>query len=194
MIRHPSLSHVAFLVVDAEKSAATLVGMGHLSGPIESWPKQGTKEIYFGDHNLRGRLLLMEPIGDGGYKRAMSSRGPGLHHIGIDVSDFEIFIDGLSGSGWYLHPKSLATIRKTKTAWLARQGTPFLIEAQQTETIQTGKEPPLFISKLEVPVNSSKSQLLPSLGIVDIVQSTDNQTWLTIVNKRFSAASLTGIA
>lgn len=39
---------------------------------------------------------------EGAYTRAMKKRGPGLHHIAVDVLNLESFVDDLSGSGWLL--------------------------------------------------------------------------------------------
>jgi len=172
-----TLSHVAFVVSSAARSAAVLSGRGYPAGPTEEFPGEGTREIYFGDPALRGRLLLMEPIGDGPYRRALQRRGPGLHHIGLDVENLEAFVDDLGGSGWYLHPRSLVTLRKSGTAWLARPKGPALIEVRQA-----GAAGAAFISRLEVPAAPA---LLAALGN-DAIASSD-ELWLTIGRDRFEA-------
>lgn len=138
------LNHIAFLVPNAVKSAEYLRQFDFKIGPVEKWDSGGTLEIYVGDLSSEmANLLLMEPTKEGAYTRAMAKRGPGVHHVGIDVLNLETYIDGLSGSGWLLHPKSLKTIKQTRTAWLARPNTPALIEVQQCDVL---KESPLFIS------------------------------------------------
>lgn len=102
------LNHTAFLVPNVVKSAEYLRQFDFKVGRAEKWDGEGTLEIYVGDLTSEGaNLLLMEPVTEGAYSRAMAKRGPGLHHIAIDVLDLESYIDGLSGSDWFLHSKSL---------------------------------------------------------------------------------------
>ena len=128
-------------------------------------------------------LLLMEPIKDGAYSRAMSKRGPGLHHIAIDVLNIEVYIDQLAGSGWLLHPKSLHTIKHSKTAYLARPDMPTLIEVQQQDTLSDHH--PMFISKLEIPNLSTKNiEMFDRLGLTQIQNSSTDNLILTIRNQQ----------
>lgn len=89
-------------------------------------------------------LLLMEPIKPGAYQRVLEKRGPGLHHLAIDVLHLEQYIESLAGSGWLLHPVSIKTMKQSQTAYLARPGFPGLIEVQErkelVETSYSGLE------------------------------------------------------
>ncbi len=168
------LNHVALLVPSIEKSAAYLRGFPFIIGPSEKWDGEGTVEIYVGDADSQmGRMLLMEPIKEGAYTRAMQKRGPGLHHIAIDVLNIEHFIDELSGSGWLLHPKSIKTLKQTQTAWLSRPGIPALIEVQQRELL---KEIPLLISELMIPgLTTQGLQLFAKLGLTQIKNTNESE-------------------
>lgn len=176
------LSHVALLVPDAIKSANFLRQFDFKIGPTEDFEGEGTREIYIGNlESQMGSLLLMEPIKDGAYTRAMTKRGPGLHHVAIDVINLESYIGELSGSGWLLHPKSLKTIKHSQTAYLARPDVPTLIEVQQKEDLS---ELPLFIQSIALPMLSEKAlKMFQALGLNDI-QPSKNQDMIITINKK----------
>ncbi len=173
------LNHIALLVPSVAKSAEYLKQFNFKIGPTDQWEGVGTLEIYVGDlQNEMANLLLMEPVKDGAYSRAMSKRGPGLHHIAIDVLNIEDYIDQLAGSGWLLHPKSLHTIKHSKTAYLARPEMPTLIEVQQQDILS---DRPFFISELEIPNLSTKNiEMLGLLGLTQIQNSSTDNLILTI--------------
>ncbi len=181
------LSHVAFLVRSADKASAVPSQLGFHIGPAEKWEGEGTLEIYVGEPLFNGRLLLMEPASDGAYLRALQKRGPGLHHIAIDVLNLEAYVTSLSGSGWLLHPKSLLTIGTMKTAYLARPGIPTLIEVQERDSLS---DAPLFISKFELPFAVEQMRLISALGVEQLTKSPDADYWLTCGDHRFSATLL----
>ena len=104
---------------------------GYEMGPVEDFPSEGTREVYVGPPGGEGLLLLMEAIGPGPYWNAMEKRGPGLHHIAINVASADVFVVDLAGSGWLLHPTSLHTWAHQKVIYLARPGLRVLIEVQQ---------------------------------------------------------------
>jgi hypothetical protein len=91
------------------------------------------------------------------------------------VSDLDRFIEGLAGSGWYLHPHSLRTIRDSRTAWLARPGTPFLVEVQERE--DSSEALPL-VTRLEVPLSDREREMISALGIEQVTPSSDNHIWI----------------
>ena len=107
------LNHVAILVEDIESVLEKVQFTPDLLGEIEEFPSEGTRELYIGSDNQMGRILLMQAIGDGPYKNALDKRGPGLHHIALDVLNIDDFVTKLSGSGWLLHPKSIEFCSKT---------------------------------------------------------------------------------
>jgi hypothetical protein len=160
-----SPSHVALLVRSVDQSAQFLQSLGFHVGPAEQFEGEGTREIYV-ENDKRNSLLLMEPIKPGAYQRAMEKRGPGLHHLAIDVLSIEVFLQSIGNSGWLLHPTSLKTISHSQTAYLARPGFPALIEVQEKETLGTQD---LFVSKIEIPFDASLTRLLEPIGLKGIV-------------------------
>lgn len=163
-------SHTALLVRSVERAAALLAPHGFQIGPTEAWEGEGTKEIYV-QRDYANSLLLMEPVKPGAYQRAMDKRGPGIHHFAIDILSLEEFLRSISGSGWLLHPMSIETIKRGKTAYLARPGFPALIEVQERELLS---ERPLFVQKVEMAIPSGLGKLLPAIGLEQIVQPTAN--------------------
>lgn len=123
------IDHVAFVVESLETALAGLETLQLRPQVIDSFPAEGTRECYLGAPGQRARILLMEPIGDGPYERALRERGPGLHHVALNVPSIERFLEQIDGSGWLLHPRSFAT---RPTIWLARPGVEALIEVHET--------------------------------------------------------------
>lgn len=181
------LSHIAFLVASVREAAKIPEKLGFPIGPAESWEGEGTLEIYVGESSHTARLLLMEPEKDGAYKRALQKRGPGLHHIAVNVLNLESYILSLAGSGWLLHPQSIATMKQVKTAYLARPGFPGLIEVQERERLT---DAPFFIQRLEMPFTAEQSCLLAALGVEGVERSNDEKSWLTCNEVRFCANDL----
>jgi hypothetical protein len=181
------LSHIAFLVDSVHEAAEVPAKFGFPVGPAESWEGEGTLEIYVGDPSHAARLLLMQPEKEGAYKRALRKRGPGLHHIAVDVLDLEGYILSLAGSGWLLHPRSVETMKEVKVAYLARPGFPALIEVQERESLTTA---PFFIRRFEMPIVPDQARLLQALGVTEVEASEDKKWWLTCGDVRFRADGL----
>lgn len=160
-------SHVALLVKSVEHSGEFLRNLGFAVGPSEDWEGEGTKEIYVGGEKGNS-LLLMEPAKPGAYRHAMEKRGPGLHHLAIDVLNLEEFLLSLGGSGWLLHPSSIKTMAQSKTAYLARPGFPALIEVQEREEFASSE---LFVSRIEIPFDPIHARLISAIGLGEIVFS-----------------------
>lgn len=110
-----------------------------------------------------------------------------VNHVAVDVGNLDDFIAGLSGSGWYLRPKSLMTIRKIKTAWLARPGTKMLVEVQEREEVE---QSPAFFSRPELPLTSKGLEMIAALGIENVRRSDDGQTWFAVDGHRIGLAEL----
>jgi len=126
----PYLDHVALAVPQLEPVLARCTALGLGAGPIETFPSEGTREVYLGPDDAPARLLLIQPLHDASpYARALTKRGPGLHHIAFCVADLNTFLPNLQG--WLLHPKSIETIAASRTAWLARPGVATLVEVME---------------------------------------------------------------
>lgn len=179
------LSHIAFLVPSLEEAVKAPKELGLFIHPQDSFEE--TIEIYVGEDDFDGRLLLMAAKETGSYRKALEKRGPGLHHIAVDVLNLEKYISSLSGSGWLLHLNSLDTIQQFRGVYLARPGFPGLIEVQEKKEISKA---PAFISKFEVPFNDQQMRMIEALGITEIEKSKDSSYWLTCQDKRFDASLL----
>lgn len=153
------LNHVAILVESIESVLEKKKFHSNLLGEIEEFPSEGTRELYIGSDNQMSRLLLMQANGPGPYQAALNKRGPGLHHIALDVLNIDEFVANLSGSGWLLHPKSLEFYKSHKQIYLSRPGVPVLIEVQEREKLAEGE---CFIEGFEFPFGEGR--LLNSLS------------------------------
>lgn len=160
-----SPSHVAVLVPSVESAAKQLQKISFQIGVKEEF--QETFEIYVQGES-RNSLLLMEAKSSGSYREAFKKRGPGLHHVAIDVLDLNLFLESLTGSGWFLHLNSLKTIQDYKTAYLARPGFPAIIEVQQKKELSRH---PLFIESLTAPLSAQHLKMVQAIGLSDIFLS-----------------------
>ena len=130
-----SPSHVAVLVPSVDTAAKKLQKLNFEIGTKEEF--QETFEIYIHGER-RNSLLLMEAKSSGSYRKAIEKRGPGLHHVAIDVLDLKSFLNSIAESGWFLHLNSIKTIEDYKTAYLVRSGFPAIIEVQQKDVLPSG--------------------------------------------------------
>ncbi len=169
-------SHVAILVPSVRKAANFLRKFDFQIGEEEEWEGEGTLEVYVNSDKANS-LLLMQPNKPGSYQRALEKRGPGLHHLAIDVLNLEDYIQSLSGSGWLLHPRSLKTIKQFQTAYLARPGFPGLIEVQEREELQDLK---LFVNHIDLKMEPSLAELLKPIGLDSIVRQVSTETTLSL--------------
>jgi methylmalonyl-CoA/ethylmalonyl-CoA epimerase len=134
------VDHIAFLVRSLDDALTDLPELESQAQPIQSFAAEGTRECYLGEARTPGRLLLIEPISDGPYAKALAKRGPGLHHVGLAVVDLDAFIaDAVAGSGWLVHPRSFETRRASNIVWLCRPGVEALIECMQTDEAPSGE-------------------------------------------------------
>lgn len=186
MILNSRPSHVAVLVRSVHKAAEYLRPFGFQIGPEEIWDGEGTKEIYV-EREKANSLLLMEPIKPGAYQRALDKRGPGLHHLAIDVLNLEEDIASLARSGWLLHPTSLKTIAHSRTAYLARPGFPALVEVQEREKL-SDKE--LFVERLSLQTEISANKLLQAIGLESMITTTTSPTELVLSDRRIMLREL----
>jgi catechol 2,3-dioxygenase-like lactoylglutathione lyase family enzyme len=182
------LDHVAVLVPTIEVVKTKLERFDLPLGPIESFPGEGTREMYVGPKESSARLLVVEAANpEGPYARALKTRGPGIHHIAINVPALEPYIDGLQGSGWFLLPHSLKAIREAKTAWLGRPGVDTLVEVHQNSP----EECTPFITNVSISKRSGPSDLLNRLAplgcrLLGVTETSSHQASLTIGSQLLS--------
>ncbi len=169
-------SHVAILVPSVRKAADYLRQFDFEIGEEEIWEGEGTKEIYV-EKGKCNSLLLMESFKAGAYQRALKKRGPGLHHLAIDVLNLDAFIESISGSGWLLHPISLQTIKQAQTAYLARPGFSALIEVHERKEFA---ESPLFVSGVSFAIAPASHNLVKVIGLSEIVKPSNENPALVL--------------
>lgn len=178
-------SHVAILVPSVRRAAEALSGRDLEIGPEENFEGEGTKEIYV-EGGRGNSLLLLEPTKPGPYQRALKKRGPGLHHMAIDVENLESFLGSLGGSRWLLHPVSVQSMRRSRTAYLARPGFPGLIEVQEKKELETR---PLFIEKVTLDFDRELLPLAGNVGLASVVEIGAPSS-LTIGGRRIQISTL----
>lgn len=140
------LDHVALLVPSLEVALARLADIAPTPGPIQEFPGEGTREVYLGGPERSARLLLMQPLdGTGPYARALTRRGPGLHHLAFRLPDLDEFCRGVGA--WLAIPRTLPDLNRTRTLWLARPGVGTLLEVHEGEP--TPGEP--VVRRVQVP-------------------------------------------
>jgi len=159
------LSHVALLVPSARKASNYLKQFDFKIENEQFFETVGTLEIYV-ERDKGNSLLLMEAIAEGPYKQALNKRGPGLHHIAIDVESIELFIKSITGSGWLLQLQSLTTI-KHQTVYLARPGFPCLIEVQQKNNLSQEE---IFVNEIGLSFDVQFNRLVEALGLIELVK------------------------
>ena len=180
------IDHVAFLVRNIEEVLERL----DLEpvGPIESFPSEGTREVYLGDEGRSARLLLMQPLGEAGpYARALRKRGPGLHHVALRTASIDAFLNE-STAGWLMHPSSFET-RAHGTIWMARPGIGTLLEVVEQAKPLSGAR---VVERVEVPAPPELMRSLDGLGVEGLVRSPDEAAWITVNGQRLSVADLVG--
>lgn len=171
--------HVAVLVPSARRAADHLRQFGFQIGKEEAWEDVGTREIYV-ERDKANSLLIMEPAKPGVYQRAMEKRGPGIHHLAIDVPDLEDYIQSIESSGWLLHPSSIRTMKSTRAVYLARPGFPALIEVQE----QSGEDnSPVFVETVMLQMDDSLARLIEYAGLADIVRPSQKETELSLAGR-----------
>ncbi len=155
------VDHVAVLTEQLKKNSEALPAFCKKEA-VETFPAEGTREQYVTLGKDLPRLLLIEPLSEGPYLRALHKRGPGLHHIGATVHSLTSAISVLSSAGLFMHTVSIATL-KQGTIWLCRPGMPFLIELTETNPPESqipGRQASL---SLELPSGSQIPERVVSL-------------------------------
>ena len=98
MLKIRKIDHVAIAVKDIDESLKKLHGvLGLASREREVVAAQKTEAalIPVGDGNLE----LIQPVGNEGLQKFLDNKGPGLHHVAIEVEGIEEALTLLEGLG-----------------------------------------------------------------------------------------------
>ena len=163
------VDHIAFVTDEIERVTDSLPGFCNLL-PIEEHPIEGTREQYIeiaGD--MAPMLLLIQPIADGPYRRALDKRGIGLHHIGGTTPSIKRLLPTIEESRLLLHPISLNTLDRNQI-WLCRPGVPFLVELVESTRAAASNT----WGVLSIPTRLSIPSFVSSLFNNLVLQSSDD--------------------
>ncbi len=187
-----TLTHVAVLVRSLDQAVAHIASLGLKINPFEEFEHEGTRECYIGLPQHHARLLLLEAIKDGPYRRALIKRGPGLHHIGVTVPNLEDYADQLGSAGWLLHTRSLATVRKQQTAYFARPKIPYLVEAwEHPSSVGPASIEHLQLSDLDGTL-AARTQALGITNTIISAAGSSSEIFLLIEGRKIHLPNLTG--
>jgi methylmalonyl-CoA/ethylmalonyl-CoA epimerase len=98
MLKIKKIDHVAICVADLDDSAArwrTLFGLTPQSREVVASQKTEAVLLPIGETSVE----LITPRGNDGLTRFLDKRGPGLHHVAIEVEGIESAIAFLKGLG-----------------------------------------------------------------------------------------------
>lgn len=187
MINKAYVNHVALVLPDVEFAANELKKYNFKVGEIDLFESMGTKEIYI-ESDKSASLLLMQPTKDGSYQRALNKRGPGIHHIAIDVLNLDQFITDLPQTGWSLHSNSAKSIKDLQVAWLFKPGFPSLIEVSETKKFSTSTE---FVGGIKLSTTIQNQRFIDALSLNHFVEITNDETQFLLDGQYFKISDLT---
>lgn len=180
------VDHIAFLTADLIRQSNSLPDFCQKQ-EIESFPAEGTQEQYIQLPEHSTKLLLLQPIAEGPYARALDKRGPGLHHLGVSTQSIEALMPQLNQHSLFLHPISIQTI-KQGTVWICRPGMPFLIEVFESDAPADHHAEPLEIA---LPANAQRPEFLSDLFLnLQLSLAATEQLELRINQQRLSLSLL----
>ncbi len=108
MTESPRLQHVAFVVADLESALAfwhEVLGLP-LTG-VQDVPEQDARIAFLPTANAELELVLPTNP-DSGIARYLAKRGPGMHHLCLEVSDLDALLQRLRQKGARLiHPEPI---------------------------------------------------------------------------------------
>ena len=163
------LDHVALAVRDLATVQKAYEAAGYLCGDLGEFPSENTREIYIESRPVR--ILLQEPLSDAGpIARHLARRGPGVHHLGLQVPDLGAYLDGLAGTGWYFTSSTFKLIRQIGTAWLVRPAEGLLVHVSQARREPEPDGPPPTIHRVLLASTNpeASNRYLKSLGIANV--------------------------
>lgn len=98
MIRIKRIDHVAICVADIDQASekyAEVLGLSSSSREFVESQKTDACLLPIGDSNLE----LISPKGNAGLEKFLEKRGPGLHHVALEVEGIEAALQTLKALG-----------------------------------------------------------------------------------------------
>jgi methylmalonyl-CoA/ethylmalonyl-CoA epimerase len=93
-----AIDHVALAVPDLDTASAPYLMLGLRAASDELVPGQGVRVRML--ESAAGRIELLEPTGpDTPVGRFLAKRGPGLHHVGLQVESLDQVMGDLTRAG-----------------------------------------------------------------------------------------------
>jgi methylmalonyl-CoA/ethylmalonyl-CoA epimerase len=100
MLKVRKIDHVAVCVADLDEAAARWgAALGLQPGAREVVASQKTEALLLPVGDRGSQIELISPRGNEGLARFLEKRGPGLHHVAIEVEGLESAIALLRGLG-----------------------------------------------------------------------------------------------
>src|SRR5450432_3871592 len=100
MLKIKGIDHVAICVRDVDEAAAKcrdVLGLGSEARELVASQKTDAALVPCGEGHTR--IELIAPKGNEGLEKFLEKRGPGLHHIAIEVEGIESALAFLKGIG-----------------------------------------------------------------------------------------------
>jgi hypothetical protein len=179
VVNTPLVDHVALLVRNLEASRLASASLGFAVQQVQSFPE--TIETYIGEPGRSSRLLLMQASGPGSYQRALEKRGPGVHHLGVVVPSMKKFLNGIKGTGWFIHPVSAFKIESGGDVYLARPGAPLLEVSEEAPHKPATLAP--VVERIRIRVSPEVAANLSCLGIPELAWTTTEETAIQVGGK-----------
>lgn len=104
MIDVKRIDHVAYLVRNLDEALAPFAALGLAPGKREVVESQKTEACLLPIAD--GNLELIAPAGNEGLERFLEKRGPGLHHVALEVANVESALAELGAQGFPLIDKT----------------------------------------------------------------------------------------
>lgn len=185
----PLLDHVALLTTNLHTSKSLMRDWGFAIQPEEEFDTEGTRECYVGESARPSRILLLQAIKNGPYKRTLEKRGAGLHHIGVFVFSLDAFLKRLPGTGWNIHPASSSKLREAGTVYLFSKNVPLIIEVREHPLSMPLNLAPV-VEKLRVKTTADIESAVSCLNIPELQWSATEETALQVSGVWKSAGAL----
>ncbi len=98
------IDHVAYLVPNIDEALASFAALGITPGAREVVASQKTEACLLPIAD--GNIELIAPAGNESLQRFLDKRGPGLHHVALEVANIEAAIAELEAKGMPLIDKT----------------------------------------------------------------------------------------